>query len=207
MLLKKQKADLVVSDIGLPDGTGFDIIEVVKRDSSHINYQTPFVALTAHSDDAKKERAKQTGFLALYNKPLLQQHADKILADFIKDNTLVDNQEAVDIIVSQEITGGDKETVIQLLNVLIASFSKDKNLFEIAFHNNDFKQARELFHKFRGGLSYIRAPEVERLAKELHEAVKELEVQQGNLQSLKPKLDKLINAVDNVELWLSQNKL
>ncbi len=207
VLLKKQKADLVVSDIGLPDGTGFDIIEVVKRDSSHINYQTPFVALTAHSDDAKKERAKQTGFLALYNKPLLQQHADKILADFIKDNTLVDNQEAVDIIVSQEITGGDKETVIQLLNVLIASFSKDKNLFEIAFHNNDFKQARELFHKFRGGLSYIRAPEVERLAKELHEAVKELEVQQGNLQSLKPKLDKLINAVDNVELWLSQNKL
>jgi PAS domain S-box-containing protein len=77
-ILREKHFDLVVSDIGLPDGTGFDIIKQVKQDPNHLNYKTPFVALTAHSDAARKEMAKNLGFLSFYNKPLTMQMAEEM---------------------------------------------------------------------------------------------------------------------------------
>jgi PAS domain S-box-containing protein len=205
-LLKHEHVDLVISDFGLPDGSGFDIAKSIKADVSHINHHTPFVGLTAHSDDAKRELAKEVGFLAVYNKPLLKDHAEKILADYVPDQQYQGIIEAVDLPWMIEMSGGKEEGAIELLTMLIDSFSKEKILFEGAFITNDFKSARELFHKFRGGLGYVRTPEVEKIASVLHDEVKELEKRQGDLKSLSLHLHALFRAVDAVSEWLENRK-
>lgn len=204
-LLQQKKFDLIVSDLGLPDGTGFDIITMVKKDLNHLNINTPFIALTAHSDDAKLQQAKETGFLALYNKPLLAQQTEIILDNFVA--TKLSSQtmnETIDLAASTRITGGNKATTLELIDLLVTSFNKEKAFFEIAFHNNDYSQARALFHKLRGGLSYVKAPKVEQLARKLHEEVKALEDTHGDLQPLYPKFLLLVDEIEEVRRWLNK---
>ncbi len=69
-ILRKIKFDLVISDLGLPDGNGNNIIKEIRNSPTSLNYQTPFVALSAHSDLENITQAKQAGFSYVFKKPL-----------------------------------------------------------------------------------------------------------------------------------------
>jgi len=53
--LAAKRYDLVISDLGLPDGSGNDIVAQVKANPKSPNYKTPFVAMTAHQDALKHQ--------------------------------------------------------------------------------------------------------------------------------------------------------
>ncbi len=48
--------DLILMDIGLPDGSGWQVIETIRSDSTGCNATTPIVIISAHVNEAK-ERA------------------------------------------------------------------------------------------------------------------------------------------------------
>ena len=208
-LLNERQFDIVISDIGLPDRSGFDIALEVKQNTSHLNFKTPFVALTAHSDDAKRSKAKEVGFLAVYNKPLKSDMAEKILDDHLPTihHDASSTSEVVDLALFMKMTNGDIDTVCLMLQTLVNSFAVEKPLYFQAFANNDFTQARALFHKLRGGLSYIRVPTLEHIAVALHEEVKMFEQQNGTLNDLQAKLDALCAAVDAIASWLELHNI
>jgi len=208
-LLNQRTFDIVISDIGLPDGTGFDICFAVKQNATHINQATPFVALTAHSDDAKRAHAKEVGFLAVYNKPLKEDIAEKILDDFLPAASQPAELETniVDLALTMKMAGDDIDTVCLMLQTLVNTFAVEKHAYLLAFANNDFTQARALFHKLRGGLAYIRVPTLEHIAAALHEEVKVFEQQHGNLADLQAKLDDLCAAVDAIAAWLAKHDI
>ena len=200
-LLSQQKFDLVVCDLGLPDRPGFDIVEEIKRDKNHLNYQTPFVALTAHSDDARREQAKKVGFLGFYNKPLTEDMAKKIAADHLTHEATL-----IDIASMTDMFGGNEKTALDMIKILTSSFREDKVLFRDALNHNDYTRARELFHKFRGGISYIMAPELSKVAMLLHDDIKTFERENKPLSDLIPQLEILFKVVDDLEHWLSAYK-
>lgn len=198
-VLSRSAFDLVICDLGLPDGTGFDIITHIKNDTSHLNFETPFVALTAHSDDGRKELAKKSGFLGFYNKPFSDEAAEKILVDHVLNENII-----VDLELTAKTFNDDKATALEMLTMLVASFAEEKILFKDAFSHNDYTRARELFHKFRGGISYMRIPQVDILAMILHDEVKTYERENKPLTELNDKLKGLFKAVDDVQAWLER---
>lgn len=200
-VLARSTFDIVVCDLGLPDGTGFDIITAVKKDKNHLNYVTPFVALTAHSDDARREQAKKLGFLGFYNKPLTDDMAKKIIVDHLANEVTI-----IDIIGMTNMFGGNEKTALEMVNTLIFSFKDEKILFKDAFMCNDYTKARALFHKFRGGISYIMAPELSKVAMLLHDEVKAFEREDKPLTDLITQLNNLFKSVDDIEHWLNSNK-
>jgi CheY-like chemotaxis protein len=48
--------DLILMDIGLPDGSGWQVIESIRSDPTGCNAMTPIVIVSAHVNEAK-ERA------------------------------------------------------------------------------------------------------------------------------------------------------
>ena len=48
---------LILVDIGLPDGSGFEVIETVREDDESKNTNTPIVVISAHINE-EKEREK-----------------------------------------------------------------------------------------------------------------------------------------------------
>lgn len=63
-ILKSETLDVVLSDIGLPDGSGYDVISEAKR-----NQQVKGVALTGFGTDADIQRGKEAGFDFYLTKP------------------------------------------------------------------------------------------------------------------------------------------
>ena len=77
--LKERKFDVLLSDIGLPDGSGIDFIKAAREIC-----QTPAVALTGYGMAEDIDRCLQAGFEEHLTKPIdidrLQQALSKIVA-------------------------------------------------------------------------------------------------------------------------------
>ena len=61
-----KRFDLIVSDIGLPDGTGLDLMRRVRA----IGVETPGIALTGYGTDEDIEQSRLAGFSAHMTKPI-----------------------------------------------------------------------------------------------------------------------------------------
>jgi len=78
--LRERKFDVILSDIGLPDGSGIDFIKAAREIC-----QTPAVALTGYGMAEDIDRCLQAGFEEHLTKPIdidrLQKTLSKILAN------------------------------------------------------------------------------------------------------------------------------
>jgi CheY-like chemotaxis protein len=68
--------DLVISDLGLPDGSGLEFIRAYRRTSA-----APAVALTGYGMDDDVRRCLDAGFSAHLTKPVSIQQLEQLLAD------------------------------------------------------------------------------------------------------------------------------
>ena len=72
--------DLVISDLGLPDGTGMDFIEKVRK-----TRKIPAIALTGFGMQQDVERAQQAGFDAHLTKPVNLQKLEAAIWKLLQD--------------------------------------------------------------------------------------------------------------------------
>ena len=64
-LARERQFDLLLSDIGLPDGNGFDLLSAIReRQSIH------GIAVTGHGDDEDVRKSHEVGFLHHLVKPV-----------------------------------------------------------------------------------------------------------------------------------------
>lgn len=82
-LLDMTKFNLVISDIGLPDGTGYDIVRSVKSNHLSLNYITPFISLSAHTNEVKKLESIKNGFLDVLEKPLTPESTALLIKTYL----------------------------------------------------------------------------------------------------------------------------
>lgn len=68
--------DLLISDIGLPDGTGYDLMDTLAS-----QYQMRGIALTGYGMDRDVERSRQAGFVAHLTKPVQMQALESAIRE------------------------------------------------------------------------------------------------------------------------------
>lgn len=66
-VLDREGADVIITDINMPNLDGFGFIERVRQGQTH--RATPILVLTTESDSEKKERARQAGATGWIVKP------------------------------------------------------------------------------------------------------------------------------------------
>eukprot|EP01102_Stenamoeba_stenopodia_P014167 TRINITY_DN4679_c0_g1_i1.p1 TRINITY_DN4679_c0_g1~~TRINITY_DN4679_c0_g1_i1.p1 ORF type:complete len:1360 (+),score=312.03 TRINITY_DN4679_c0_g1_i1:321-4400(+) len=69
--------DLIFCDIGLPDGTGFDVMKVIQELQPHSS--TPVIALTGYGSDGDIEQTHKAGFSTHMTKPIQLAQIDNVL--------------------------------------------------------------------------------------------------------------------------------
>ncbi len=175
--LATKRYDLVISDLGLPDGSGNDIIAKIKATPESPNYQTPFVAMTAHQDAAKHKQAMDAGFYAIGTKPLSMEKVVIFLKTYPADRKETELEEekisVIDLALGMQRIGTKTEDdAIEALGILYETLQEDIPVLRKAQKNNDIEEAREVLHKIRGGLCYSGTPRLEEAFKLLHVEVK-----------------------------------
>ena len=69
-LLRHFKADLVISDLAMPAGDGFDLIMGIRKLASDEGGKIPAIAFSASSDSLSRARALACGFQEYLSKPV-----------------------------------------------------------------------------------------------------------------------------------------
>ena len=75
--LRAQRFDLVLSDIGLPDGTGIELLAKAREFCS-----TPMIALTGYGMEDDLVKYREAGFLHQLTKPIRFEQLAELLRDF-----------------------------------------------------------------------------------------------------------------------------
>lgn len=201
--LTLKRYDLVISDLGLPDGSGCDIVSQIKAAPESLNYNTPFVAMTAHNDKQKLRQAMEAGFSAANTKPLTTEMAVELLNIYPVPGTEHPANEGLAVIDlalgMQRISVQEEGPAIKALGILYETLQKDIPALQAAEQDNDSEKAREILHKIRGGLYYSGTPRLEESFRVLHDEVKRT----SDLR----KIDLLFSlAYDEVKLFAEEYK-
>ncbi|HTM44089.1 MAG TPA: PAS domain S-box protein [Polyangiaceae bacterium] len=69
-LLKRDRPHIVVSDVGLPEIDGYELIQRIRRQNSEAEERIPAIALTAHASPDDRTKALRAGFQAHIAKPV-----------------------------------------------------------------------------------------------------------------------------------------
>jgi len=79
-LLERRSFDLMLSDIGLPDGTGIDLMRRVRE-----RHQFPAVALTGYGMDSDVAECRAAGFTTHLTKPITFQDLERVVRQATRD--------------------------------------------------------------------------------------------------------------------------
>lgn len=182
-LLAENHYDVVICDLGLPDGSGTEIVARVRAEPQSPNIHTPFIAMTAHRDKAKHKQAHDAGFNEVAMKPLTLEQAQGLLKFYDAapdggDGTEFDmvdpsELEAIDLEVTiDRLHAEDVKSAFKGLGIFLSSLEEDIPALQQAERNNDVMAIRSILHKIRGALCYTGAPRLEKAVFDLHKAVK-----------------------------------
>jgi PAS domain S-box-containing protein len=80
--LRAAKFDLVLSDIGLPDGTGIELLKQARAFT-----KTPMIALSGYGMEDDLQRYREAGFLHQLTKPIHFEQLEKMLREFAETTT------------------------------------------------------------------------------------------------------------------------
>jgi CheY-like chemotaxis protein len=74
-IVEKVKIDFVISDIGLPDGSGYDLMSELEE-----RFNLKGIALTGYGMESDIARSRATGFVIHLTKPVSMQSLDAAIA-------------------------------------------------------------------------------------------------------------------------------
>jgi CheY-like chemotaxis protein len=78
MVAGEEKIDLVISDIGLPDGSGYALMSELRD-----GFGLKGIALTGYGMEQDVEQAQTAGFIAHVTKPVRMESLEKVLGEVI----------------------------------------------------------------------------------------------------------------------------
>lgn len=160
-MAEKEKFDLILLDIHMPNKDGVQVIKTLRSNNSALNYSTKVLALTANALKSDITRYLKTGFDDYVIKPFKEMELYNKLCNILKIGHAA-QQEKITQNVSMEQTFTDDSFDVQELNstangddeffnMMIDSFiTNARNLletFQLAIQQEDWREIGEKAHK------------------------------------------------------------
>lgn len=169
--MREEAYDLIILDLGLPDGSGLTFAKEVNAQNSH----PPMVAVTAHSNIDKKNQAQQAGVATLITKPLTKKRAEGILSTYL-DTALASasskiSEPTIDLDTGKKLIHGDETQAKEMLEILVNSLPNTLDLLKLALDSEDLEAFQFEIHKLKGALAYCGAPQLKQLVNCINENI------------------------------------
>lgn len=184
-LARKNKYDVILTDIGLPDITGYETTQKIRKLKTSKNKKTIIIALTAHNTEQEKKNSLSSGMDAFLVKPLDIEKTEKILQKLlshkykkpskkpkVKKTKKSGKTSTIDLNLGAQLIGKDKKAALEMLKMLVDGLPEDLKSIQSSFKTKDFAELAKVVHKLHGGLCYCGTPRLKDSAKKLESALK-----------------------------------
>lgn len=205
--------DLILMDIGLPDFSGIEVTKKIRALNNIEKSQVPIVALTGHANNPEmRQEALEAGMQDIISKPAQPLALESILQKFVfkteekepelhetevAPNDITEELNIIDWGACVRMLNGDPGFTRKMLSMMDEDLNNVKRVLSEAYAKRDTKALREELHRFRGGVCYLKLPELEYTLEKFHEAVKEIPQDESRLEQTYTALQ---NAIENFKL-------
>lgn len=219
-MAEEGRYDLILMDIGLPDFSGIEATKKIRALNDVKKSQVPIVALTGHANNPEmRQEALEAGMQEVMSKPAQPLALESILQQFVfkAEAKEIDHHETA--VASNDVTAeltiidwgacvrmfkGDPEFTRNMLSMMDEDLNNVKRVLAEAYAKRDTKALREELHRCRGGVCYLKLPELECTLEKFHEAVKEIPQDEIRLEQTYAALQQ---AIENFKLtWKNDFK-
>ncbi|WP_121354561.1 response regulator [Flavisolibacter nicotianae] len=161
--LERQKFDLVLMDIQMPEMDGYTATQAIRTE---LGLQIPIIAMTAHAMAGEREKCLGYGMNDYLSKPVREEQLQKILLRFAAQNNPVHQTSPdvknsavdfryIDLSYMKEVSGGnaayEKLVTEQFLELLPA----DLATIEKAWHEKEISLLRRTAHNMKTTISVM----------------------------------------------------
>lgn len=196
--------DLLVSDLGLPDGSGHDLIQELRMRG----HKFPGIALSGYGQEEDIQRSYEAGFTAHLTKPASREAVFAAVAAAITGNgnptpdffiTYPHQTDAPVFDADQALNRcfGKHETLLELMEFFPKESSELLRQMHVALGKVDFAEVRRTTHRLKGSLFYLGAQPAVDAAAKVEQAAKsgDLTAASGAVTELKKQVELLKNTL------------
>ena len=188
-ILKKKKFDIVLTDAFMPQVDGEALLLEVKSDPNHLNYDTPFVVVTADALANSEAKYLAMGFDAYISKPIELSRLKEILKKFMPGSIgYIDKNIAMDNLSDESLYKDVLENFAETADEKIRSIKE-------AMDNGNYKEYVIYVHALKSNAKTIGAMELFERAQSLESIGKRLfeqQTQSGDSEELRKETPKLL---------------
>ncbi len=187
-LVQAHHYDLIFMDIGLPDLSGFEVTKKIRQLESP-GKQIPIIALTGHaSDSVMHQKALNAGMQDVLTKPAQFSALESILQQYMFDLDNAERRDKDELATFQandttlssiidwdtcvHMLGDDPKLAYNVLAKLVEDLKNTKITLSTAYMSHDIEALCTELHRVRGGVCYLKLPQLEQALKIFHEVVK-----------------------------------
>ena len=178
-LLKTNKFDLIITDIGLPRMSGIELTSAIRKWEIETKYKyTPIIGLTAHTGEAEARKCRAVGMNKILFKPATSTLIASLVDEFVEKEKHLEQGFShfktlltIDLPSEQELFelskfpefDLDKGLLIlgnqQLLNEMLTlmlnhGLDDDKIKLEITYNKKQYNEVEAIAHKMKGAAAY-----------------------------------------------------
>lgn len=175
---RKGGYDLILMDLQMPEMSGFECAQSIRREEKNLHTFIPIVALTAHAMRGDRERCLAAGMNEYISKPINPNQLKKVLESLLSKEKIEPSlnckkgPEVADSL--QKITmrlGGNQEMVREVIELFLAEYPQELKNLNFLFKQGDREGLIQLLRTLRGSLIYFGARD---LAKHLEFLIRDL---------------------------------
>jgi two-component system, OmpR family, aerobic respiration control sensor histidine kinase ArcB len=205
--MTKNKYDLILMDIGLPDMNGYSVTRKVRDMEDSKNKETVIVALTAHEAGMVRKECLAAGMNDCLIKPISFEKLYSVIEKWLYKiaNPSTENQpidainEAHDLVVDlaqgAKAVGGDEKLAREMLHLLIQELKKDRVEMKKSFDDNDMDRLSDIAHRVHGGTHYCGVPRLKKASRQLERVAAKSPIDVDGLTTAYHQLNKEIDLV------------
>lgn len=174
-ILKKKKFDIVLTDAFMPVD-GETVLYEVKSNPNHMNYDTPFIVVTADALASSEEKYLAMGFDDYICKPIELKRLKEVLKKFLPEAVgYIDKNKAMD-------NFADENLYQEVLKTFASSANDKIHHIESALKERKWRDYVIFLHALKSNANTIGASELGDMAKELESVGKQLFDKEGSLK-------------------------
>jgi CheY-like chemotaxis protein len=174
--------DLILMDLRLSDCSGIEAVKQIRALGDHPKSQVPIVAVTGRAGESEtRSECLDAGMQDVLSKPVQLSSLQLVLQRFVSASTGIGIEEspekktteltAIDWDACVQMCQGDAEFTYQMLSMLVEDFNETKIILAKAYDQQDIRTLDDELHRARGGVCYLKLPQLTEVLNRFHEAV------------------------------------
>ncbi|MEM9919282.1 MAG: response regulator [Bacteroidota bacterium] len=182
---QKQKYDLILMDIHMPEMDGCETTQHIRSDRQNINMESPIVALTAAALLDEKNRAIEAGMDDFLTKPFApKQLSEKIQhwTSQVEDTGAAGQQKftstkqamvKVDLQYLHNLSKGDDQFVQDMITIFLREIPNAMTAMKKAHEAHDWRELEAIAHRIKTNYMMVGMKEQEEIALKLEKNIRQ----------------------------------